>query len=721
MKKFVKILSIIISFLIGSNVVLATNARFLSGGTHVLADKYKMQLLIENPGSDGNFTIVYDTNDFSYTSNTISGSSNQYNITSSGNQVSIDVTYAGGSSSDLITLWFNEKKTTPFTTTFTINATANNQTNSSTVDVSFRYPSSNANLSALTVKEGTTALTLSPSFSSNVTSYYLTTYASSIKVSATKEDSKAKVSGTGTKNLSVGSNTVTVSVTAEDGTPKDYVIHVTRLEKSSDNSLKELSVNGNKLTISSGEDNYSTTIDTQNATVSALAKDSGANVSYPSGQSVSLSPGESKSITVKVTAENGSVKNYTVTISRKNNTTTNNNQNITNTNNTTNTNNSTTANPPTTSNSNTTVNNTTKNDPAKDSNNYIKSLKITNVDFSFNKKTLNYMFNVDYEIDYVDFDIKLESSKSSFVLTGNNELTVGKNSFKITVTAENGSKREYMIVIDRSEKVLKALNEEQSILDSINGDLIYDEVFININDINEKTVLTPEILTALKANNKELIISYMDGSILECQLHIKPEDIIDTEEIEIGVKPNYLTGKVKNSLSYKDYYSYKITASSNSIKQITLDIYLLNKVADVSNFDTLLVQNDETTSIIDNKQIEDGYLSYTFTDYNEGIIVSNPVETKQEQASTKKQESKNNTPIIIGVGVVIAIGAGLAVYSIKNKKVTIPAATSATPIVAPTQVINQPVSTPPQQTPLESQPNSGAEQTQSSVNNNPTQ
>ncbi len=87
--------------------------------------------------------------------------------------------------------------------------------------------SSNAFLSSLKVGEGS----LSPSFSKNTLDYTLTVGGGvdSLTVSAKAEDSKAKVSVSGNKELSEGSNTVKVKVTAEDGkTVKTYTIIVTR-------------------------------------------------------------------------------------------------------------------------------------------------------------------------------------------------------------------------------------------------------------------------------------------------------------------------------------------------------------------------------------------------------------------------------------------------------------------------------------------------------------
>lgn len=86
--------------------------------------------------------------------------------------------------------------------------------------------SSNANLSALSVSEGA----LSPKFSAGTTSYSIgeVEYSvSKLNITYKTEDTKAKVTING-NNLSVGENTVSVVVKAENGTTKTYKIQVTR-------------------------------------------------------------------------------------------------------------------------------------------------------------------------------------------------------------------------------------------------------------------------------------------------------------------------------------------------------------------------------------------------------------------------------------------------------------------------------------------------------------
>lgn len=84
-------------------------------------------------------------------------------------------------------------------------------------------------LSSLTVSSGT----LSPKFSSNKTSYTLnlTSEVESLEINAKATDSKAKVSGTGKKALKIGTQAFDITVTAENGSKKTYVINVNVEEK----------------------------------------------------------------------------------------------------------------------------------------------------------------------------------------------------------------------------------------------------------------------------------------------------------------------------------------------------------------------------------------------------------------------------------------------------------------------------------------------------------
>lgn len=97
----------------------------------------------------------------------------------------------------------------------------------STVTINAPYTASgNNNLSSLSISPGT----LSPGFSAGTTSYRasVSNSTTSVAVSATAADGKARVAVWGNTGLDVGNNTVTVQVTAENGSKKTYTITVNR-------------------------------------------------------------------------------------------------------------------------------------------------------------------------------------------------------------------------------------------------------------------------------------------------------------------------------------------------------------------------------------------------------------------------------------------------------------------------------------------------------------
>lgn len=97
--------------------------------------------------------------------------------------------------------------------------------------------SGNANLSYLSASAGS----LSPAFSPSVTSYTVnvgndTTVCT---LSANPENSKAKISVSGSMNLSVGRNVRTVIVTAENGATKKYTVTINRAASSGGSQTPE--------------------------------------------------------------------------------------------------------------------------------------------------------------------------------------------------------------------------------------------------------------------------------------------------------------------------------------------------------------------------------------------------------------------------------------------------------------------------------------------------
>jgi hypothetical protein len=199
-----------------------------------------------------------------------------------------------------------------------------------------RAASSNANLSALDISQGT----LSPTFASGTNNYTadVANSITSLTVTPTVADSTAIVTVNGTIvtsgsavgpiSLNVGPNNITILVAAQDGnTTRPYTIIVTRAASTNAN-LGGLSISQGTLspTFASGSISYtaavansvgSLTVTPTVADSTATVKVNGTTVASGSASGpITLNVG-TNTITVLVTAEDGSTtKSYTITVTR---------------------------------------------------------------------------------------------------------------------------------------------------------------------------------------------------------------------------------------------------------------------------------------------------------------------------------------------------------------------------------------------------------------------
>ena len=181
--------------------------------------------------------------------------------------------------------------------------------------------STDNNLKSLTVSNAT----ISPAFSAGTTNYTAEVpfEVSKLNVSATANDSKAKVSVNSPNLTPNGTTKVTVTVTAENGSKKTYTISVKRAQDpnytaSSNNDLSGITVDGFLLSPVFSAENTKYIIwlpyETETVTVKGTAADSKASVTVEGGSE--LKAGQDNEIKVICTAENGTTKTYTVIAKR---------------------------------------------------------------------------------------------------------------------------------------------------------------------------------------------------------------------------------------------------------------------------------------------------------------------------------------------------------------------------------------------------------------------
>ena len=182
--------------------------------------------------------------------------------------------------------------------------------------------SNNNYLSSLTISEGT----LSPAFNREIVYYTATVDAASVVIKAVPADiEKGSVKNTGTKGLNFGENVFNIISTAESGSVRVYKLVINRTDtRNSDNTLKSITGISN---FRSDVTEYNVEIPTKESsyTAEAFANDSKATIKYnPSSKRVLLDYGETKKITITVTAENTTKKDYVINVTRRDDRDTNN-------------------------------------------------------------------------------------------------------------------------------------------------------------------------------------------------------------------------------------------------------------------------------------------------------------------------------------------------------------------------------------------------------------
>lgn len=188
--------------------------------------------------------------------------------------------------------------------------------------INVRRLSNNSNLSSLVATSDPIG-TFTPTFRSNFYDYYTYTVPSTVQnvtINATLDDieNATIISGTGTYNIDT-TNEVNILVQAEDGSQSTYVVKLVR-SKSTNNNLKSLSIDGYSFNeeFSPGRTLYTATVsgEVTEVNISAEVEDIGkAKIVSGTGRKV-LNVGNENVVQVRVEAENGTPKDYTITITR---------------------------------------------------------------------------------------------------------------------------------------------------------------------------------------------------------------------------------------------------------------------------------------------------------------------------------------------------------------------------------------------------------------------
>lgn len=680
-------------------------------------ETFSISLGISNLPSSGlgsvTYKITFDNNLFEYKSN----SNSSFIESVSGNEITLG--FMDMSASNPLrsgtTLTFKSKNTMG-KGTFSLSSTGIRSgdgetliSNNTGTSVQVYIPSSDANLKKLSISDGTLN-------KKSDTEYTATVDVSSITISATPAD-KGRVEGIGKHNLNYGLNTFKVISKAEDGTTKTYTLNITRPDnRNGDVNLKTLEpIDGFIM----GTTLYNVAIPSNQSTYKVIGTPSNAksSITYsPSNGEVSLNKGETKTITVTVTAENGKTKIYTVNVTRKDDRSKDNdlkNLNIKDI--------DLKFKSSTTSYTITIENNIEEieiNGEASDknakvegfgnhkinvgsntirivviaeneskktytitivrkdengnveqlsNNTKIKNIKINDQNLNIKDNVFTYSLSVENNISIVDLTYVLEDEKATAIIEGNNELVVGNNKFKIIVTAEDGTTKTYEILIERKESNNTIENNKDKILEAIKNQE-FDTITITVKNDDSNRIIDKEILEELKKQDKILIYQVLNEyQGLSYSVTINSKNITSTSD------------NLDYELSFKCKNKDAIDSLSNNSKSICLSFNANEKLPALTSFkvfvgdkfndkDKLYLyyfneKENKLELVKSNLDIKDSYVEFDLSHFSEYILVDSIIE-KNNITSSSNDSSKI---IITGIGLFLVVGLMIFIV-IKNKK-----------------------------------------------------
>jgi len=337
-----------------------------------------------------------------------------------------------------------------------------------------------------------------------------------IQIIGVREDTTAKIQGNGIYQLTGDTLSVSLTVIAQDGTTKVYTVVVTR-DKDDNANLESLTINNGELTptFDPGETEYTVTVENyvESITLNGLPESDKATVT--GNGSYELAVGENK-LSLVVTAEDGTIKTYFVTVTRKEN---------------------------------------------EVSQTLLDDLKVLEGELvpEFNPNTLNYVVNIPNEYDSATVIYTKHNEDATVDIYDNDELEVGHNLITVKVIY-NGVSTVYTIDAIRQE----ASNTYLSAL-AVSGYEIspeFDKTIQNYYLNVDSDVLQLELKAIPELpNSKVYVKNGGDYSLIDT-----------TTTLNLDPGENIIYVKVVSSSNAERVYKVEVTrANSDENKLLTLN------------------------------------------------------------------------------------------------------------------------------------------------------
>lgn len=245
-----------------------------------------------------------------------------------------------------------------------------------------------------------------------------------VELHAQTQQEVAKVAIAGPDTLAIGENTFTITVTAEDNkTTKVYTVMVKRAAPLSSNNYLQ-SIHGIKLHESFDKNTlaYTASVDYDVTQIDVQAKAEDANAKIEIQGAEDLHVGVNK-VYIRVTAQDQKVRTYTIAVIRK----------------------------------------------AKQasSNANLSSLSGIDVQPAFDKNITEYTASVLYDTTVLNLQAICEDHTASMNIQGTKDLKVGLNTITITVTAQDGTQKQYHIRVTRKPQEQVSVSQFISMVETL--------------------------------------------------------------------------------------------------------------------------------------------------------------------------------------------------------------------------------------------------------------
>lgn len=393
---------------------------------------------------------------------------------------------------------------------------------------------------------------LFPTFNAEKTDYKLTVPAdvNKVNITAEKGEKNQTITGTGTRVLSYGPNIVRVTVTAQNGDTRTYVITITRLDdRLEDTTLKTLTVSNTDIKFEKAKTEYEAVVSrsVDSIFIAAQATDSRAQLVGTGKRDLTLGDNIFK---IVVTSKDGKSQTYTIKVTRSE-------EELT----------------------------------PNESSTLISTLKINDTKIELIEDKYNYVTSVDEEINSLNIEVITKSITAKYKVEGANKIKKGFNTIKIIVEEDELEPTEYTITVYKQPSITKKYTSLEEILAEEKLD---EHVFFVTSDQSIK--ITKEILKKINENKKDFYYNFInEENTILYQL------IIPTGTYTDEIDPKFEM-EVDNPLTYTGKLPSGIT-----VMLYAADLYGDGTELQVYTYDDMGAYTELTTAL----KVVNGYLNFT--------------------------------------------------------------------------------------------------------------